>query len=132
MIFTPKDLFVSEGDTLYFLIAHHSYRDKECTFGNILLKKYPIVFDDDSKMIKILKSYNYINENLEKSDGNKGSKIFWIIFLCVLLSGLIFGYLGLKYGKKIYQRRRMKANELDDNYDYTKEDNDDILSDIIN
>ena len=133
LIFTPKDLFVSEGDTLYFLIAHHSYRDSECTFGNILLKKYPIVFDDDSKMIKILKSYNYINENLEKNDGNKGSKIFWIIFLCVLLSGLIFGYLGLKYGKKIYQRRRMKANELDDNYDYTNyEGKKDINSDKKN
>lgn len=114
--FTPNELFRTEGDDIYFLIAHHSYRDSQCTIGTIFLKKYPTIFDIDSKQMKILKNVN--SEELN----NKGSepKIFLIVFLSIVFSGIIFGFLGLKYGKKIYQARKKKANELDDNYDYTQ------------
>ena len=66
--------------------------------------------------MKILKNVN--NEITEKK-GN-GGKIFLIVFLAIVFSGIIFGFVGLKYGKKIYQSRKLKANELDDNYDYTQ------------
>jgi len=118
LTFTPNDLFVIEGDDIYFMIAHHSYKDGECTIGSILLKKYHIIFDDDAKLMKILKSSNY-NEDYENKNGN-GGKIYLIMFLLVILSGIIFGFIGLKYGKKIYQARKKKANELDDNYDYSQ------------
>lgn len=112
--FTPNDLFRIEGDDIYFLIAHHSYKDSQCTLGSVFLKKYPTVFDVDSKQMKIFKSIN--------EDTNYGYwiKILLIIFLSIVLSGIIFGFVGLKYGKKIYQPRKNKANELDDNYDYTQ------------
>jgi len=116
--FTPDDLFVEEGDDIYFMIAHHSYKDRECTIGSLLLKKYNIIFDDDAKLMKILKSSNF-NEDDENKIGN-GGKIYLIMFLLVILSGIIFGFIGLKYGKKIYQARKKKANELDDNYDYSQ------------
>jgi hypothetical protein len=118
LTFTPNDLFVIEGDDIYFMIAHHSYKDRDCTIGSILLKKYNIIFDDDEKLMKILKSSNY-NEDDENKNGN-GGKIYLIMFLLVIASGIIFGFIGLKYGKKIYQARRKKANELDDNYDYNQ------------
>ena len=118
LTFTPNDLFVIEGDDIYFMIAHHSYKDRDCTIGSILLKKYNIIFDDDAKLMKILKSSNY-SENDENKGGN-GGKIYLIMFLLVIASGIIFGFIGLKYGKKIYQARRKKANELDDNYDYNQ------------
>ena len=112
--FTPNDLFRIEGDDIYFLIAHHSYKDSQCYVGTIFLKKYHTIFDVDSKQIKILKNIKIGND---KQKGN-GIKIFFIIFLSILFSGIIFGFVGLKYGKKIYQARKKKANELDDNYDY--------------
>ena len=100
------------------MIAHHSYRDIDCTIGSILLKKYHIIFDDDAKLMMFLKSSNY-NEDDEDKSGNSG-KIYLIMFLLVIASGIIFGFIGLKYGKKIYQARKKKANELDDNYDYNQ------------
>ena len=118
LTFTPSDLFAIEGDDIYFMIAHHSYKDSECTIGSILLKKYHIIFDDDAKLMMILKSSNY-NEDNEDKNGNN-SKIYMIMFLLVIASGIIFGFIGLKYGKKIYQARKKKANELDDNYNYNQ------------
>ena len=82
--------------------------------GSILLKKYPSIFDLDSKQIKIMK----IQTEEKRSENNIG-KIALIIILCVILSGLIFGFIRLKYGKKIYKPRKKNANELDDNYDYS-------------
>ena len=114
--FTPNDFFRIEGDDIYCLIAHHSYKDSQSTVGSIFLKKYTTIFDLDSKQMKILKNVN--NEITEKK-GN-GRKIFLIVFLTIIFSGIIFGFVGLKYGKKIYQSRKIKANELDDNYDYTQ------------
>ena len=111
--FTPNDLFRIEGDDIYFLIAHQSYKDSQCTIGSIFLRKYPTVFDVDSKQIKIFKNINH-----EETNKKSNLKIILIVILSIVLSGIIFGFIGLKYGKKIYQARKKKANELDDNYDY--------------
>ena len=116
--FTPNDLFRIEGDDIYFMVAHHSYRDSHCTLGTLFLKKYAIIFDNDSKSMKILKSSN--NEEDDVNNNQRGGKIFLILILTIILSGIIFGFIGLKYGKKIYQSRKKKANELDDNYEYSQ------------
>ena len=55
----------------------------------------------------------------ENKNGN-GGKIYVVMLFLVILSGLFFGFIGLRYGKKIYQARKKKANELDDNYDYNQ------------
>ena len=115
--FTPNDYFKVEDDDIYFLIAHHLYKDSQCTGGVLFLKKYSTIFDVDSKQMRILK--NEIN-NDKKQKGNNGVKMFFIVFFSIIFSGLIFGFVGLKYGKKIYQARKKKANELDDNYEYTQ------------
>lgn len=111
--FTPNDFFRIEGEDIYFLIAHHSYKDSQCTLGTIFHKKYHTIFDVESKQIKIFKNINHENTNIQSN-----LKLFFIIFLSIVLSGIIFGFIGLKYGKKIYQSRKKKANELDDNFDY--------------
>ena len=69
--------------------------------------------------MKILKNSNNNVENYKENNNDKSDKTILIVILAIILSGLIFGILGLKYGKKIYQARKRKANELDDdNYDY--------------
>lgn len=115
--FTPNDYFRIEGDDIYFLIAHHSYKDSQCTAGSLFIKKYPTVFDVDSKQMKILKKLN-IEDN--KPKGNNSVKIFFVVCLSIVFSGIIFGFIGLKYGKKIYQSRRRKANELEDEFEYNQ------------
>ena len=120
--FVPKDLFIEKNDKLYFLIGCDSYNDDEWYFGNIFLQKYITIINNDAKTMYILKK-----ENFEKggSDSSYVLKIVLIVILCIIISGLVFGYLGVKYGKAFYLKRRKKANELDDDeYDYVqKNDN---------
>ena len=119
LTFTPNDLFRIEGDDIYFMVAYHSYKESQSILGLLFLKKYPVIFDDDSKLMKIMR-ITYDNEDNDENNIGRIVKVILIIFLIIILSGIIFGFIGLKYGKKIYQVRKKKANELDDNYDYTE------------
>ena len=119
LTFTSNDLFRIEGDDIYFMVAHHSYKESQSILGLLFLKKYPIIFDDDSKIMKIMR-INYDNEDNDENNKGRIGEVILIIFLSIILSGIIFGFIGLKYGKKLYQMRKKKANELDDNYDYTE------------
>jgi hypothetical protein len=119
LTFTPNDLFRIEGDDIYFMVAYHSYKESQSILGLLFLKKYPVIFDDDSKLMKIMR-IAYDNEDNDENNIGTIFKVILIIFLIIILSGIIFGFIGLKYGKKIYQVRKKKANELDDNYDYTE------------
>ena len=130
--FTPQDLFIEKGDYVYFYIAYDSHNDEDWNIGTIFEEKYLTVFENYEKRLHFLKKgdkkkdkdeENKENEGDEGNDGdgkNDTFKISIIIILVVIISALIFGYLGIFYGKKIYQIRRKKANELnDDGYDYT-------------
>ena len=119
--FVPKDLFIEKDNKLYFLIAYDEKRDN-WYFGNIFLQKYTVVFTNDLKKISVLKKINFVDDD---NSSNNTLKIVLIVVLCIILSGLIFGFIGVKYGKDFYLKRRKKANELDDDgYDYVqKNDN---------
>ena len=41
------------------------------------------------------------------------------IVITLLLSAILFCFIGVKYGKKLYQSRKIKANELNDEYEYS-------------
>ena len=101
------------------MVARHSYKENQSILGLIFIKKYPVILDDDSKLIKIMK-INYDIEDHNEYNNGTGGKVILIIFLSILLSGIIFGFIGLICGKKIYKVRKKKANELDDNYDYSE------------
>jgi len=119
LTFTPNDLFRIEGDDIYFMVARHSYKESQSILGLIFLKKYPIIFDDDSKIIKVMK-ITYDNEDNDENNNGTGGKVILIILLSIILSGIIFGFIGLICGKKVFKVRKKKANELDDNYEYTE------------
>ena len=56
-----------------------------------------------------------INNNISKGSNEKSSLL---IILCIFLS-IIFIGISFYIGKKIYQQRKLRKNELDDNnYDY--------------
>ena len=123
-------------------------------FGKLLAKKYPFMYNEDRKTFYFvhLKKYNdpdkedkhdkYDNntsDNPDKTDKNQSrikndNKSFWTenkeyfvisLLLIVLIVGIIFGYV---FGRKVWEKhRKTRANELDDNYEYTKETDDDKL-----
>ena len=115
--FVPKDLFIEKDDKIFFLIAYDGHREDDWYFGNIFLQKYTVVFDNGNRKLSVLKKVNFDGDE----NSNSVLKIVLIVVLCIVLSGLVFGFLGIKYGKQLYQRRRKKANELDDDeYDYVQ------------
>lgn len=146
--FTPQDLFLEKDNNVYFFIREHEtfyqyYSDIDdneekmyyfFSIGTILFEKYVTVFDNEAKILYILKHKNDINNKNKGGENNdrepeKENTTLKIVLICVLvfiLCAIIFIIIGKFFGKKIFGKRQKKANELiDDNFDYTPENNND-------
>jgi len=118
--FDYKDLFVKapgDNDLYYFQIVFQpgNYR---WLFGRPVFKKYPVVFDQDKKII------GFYTETGEYEVQNNGDKIVEksnlpISWILVILLSIIIIILGITFYLKFpYLKRKKKANELDDDFDY--------------
>ena len=125
---------------IYFLVfftnKNDPYRSPEFPGGAIIkrwklgipfLKKYKLSFNGDSRIITYYETFNYnnnTNNNMTKNGvdilnkNNNNSIIIKIIIIGALL--IIFFILGILFHKNIIRLpRKKKANELEDDYDYT-------------
>ena len=117
---TAQDVFVQIGDKFYFLIVFNKNNPTSSfLLGNIFLKKYFFSFDNNLKEILF-----YKNENKKKGD-EKNQEIVVLHWynsskIIVIWSFLIviFLVIGFYFGKRKYKQRKMKANELQDDYCY--------------
>lgn len=119
--FTPKELFLEKDDKIYFFIAYNSNLNDEWHMGHIFLEKYITVFDNNEKKLSILKQRTKAI-NKDENDNSDISLIILIAVLVFVLSALIFSFLGILFSKKMYLMRKKKANELDDEYEYSSQD----------
>ena len=123
--FSYKDLFVKAPgeNNLYvfqFIFKEGYFRWK---LGLTIFKKYSVVFDQDNKIFGFYKEtgeYNIDNDdnkNNPKKKSNSNLSLSWIlvIILSIILIGLAIAF----YKVLPFIRRRRKANELDDDYDYS-------------
>ena len=117
--FTPKELFLEKEDKIYFYIAYNSHEEEDWYMGTIFFEKYLTIFNNEEKTLSILK----IGDKKEiESKESLSYKVILIIVLVIIINSLIFAFLGIFYGKKIYNKRKKKANELsDDEYDYSSQ-----------
>ena len=124
--FTPKELFIEKEDRIYFFIAYDFNLNDEWHMGHIFLEKYITVFDNDAKKLSILKQretdINKDKSNNNIKNDNNISKIILITVLVFVLNALIFSFVGIFFGKKMYLMRKKKANELDDEYEYSSQE----------
>ena len=110
---TGEDLFRKFDDYLLFMIVYKEFSYKYWTLGKIFLKKYNFYFDNDKKIIGCFD----VVEPKKEEDTNFFIKAFNTIkwYLLIIL-GIIIGFL---IGKKIREKaRKIRANELEDNYEY--------------
>ena len=118
---TKEELFQIEGNYIYLNILF-DYGKSYWVLGKPFSLKYQFVFDQDSKKIGLYKNVHkkiYIKNNDKKSHLDKITKIFIIIAFSLCLI-----FLGFYLGKKIYQiKRKLRANEMDDNYEYIINEN---------
>ena len=127
--FTHEDLFYKSDDgNNYFLVYFNDdYNSEEgsgyfWTFGEPFFKKYNLIFNPDTKRIGIYKSQNGENrDNLRNQSFGQRNK--WLIILIVVLV-IVCGGLGLMIYLylKVLPKRKKKANELVDEFDYSSKD----------
>ena len=126
--FDYKDLFKEKDDRIYFLV-YFKIKDNQFSsrfvLGQILIKKYTLTFNYDTKLIGFYDKSKKIetnNEKEKKGDNNNTSNKTGTIIIFII-SIIIFISIGFLLGKKIYERaRKKKANELIDDFEYESHD----------
>ena len=120
--FNYKDLWIEFNEKLYYQIIFKNFilnneNDNNWIFGELFLKKYLLLFNQDKKVIGI-----YENKKM-----NFPFLIFLNIILVILV--IVLGY----YFKKFYKLkpRKLRVNELEENYDYTSYNNPKIKNESI-
>ena len=108
-----NDLFKEENGKIYFLIIFKPYGTKTWILGEPFLKKYPFTYNQDKKKLGF---YKIIKNNNKFSLHYTWLIIIILIILCILL---LFLFLRNIMNKP----RKLRANELEDNYDYISQFN---------
>ena len=107
-----NDLFKEFNNYFIFMIIFKEYSYKYWTLGKIFMKKYNFYFDSDKKIIGCFDINNELKEETNFII-RVFDKIKWYLFIII---GVIIGFL---IGKKIRDKaRKLRANELEDNYEY--------------
>ena len=120
--FNYNDLFINinENSDIYFFQII-LYEREDWIFGKPVLKKYRFVFDQDKRMYGIYTNIEKIEEKqsdkIEENNNNGFNKliILWIV-IAILGIGLIIESIYLLI--KAIKKRKQRANELNDEFDY--------------
>ena len=122
---TPQDLFVQIGDRIFFLVVFYKNNPTSSfILGKVFLQKYFFGFENESK--KIL----FYRENDKKSgSGDKNGEnirvevvLHWynstkVIAIMIILL-IVFSIVSFYFGKRMYNKRKLRANELEDQFEY--------------
>ncbi len=115
----PEDLFVQIGEQIFFLVVFNKNNPTSSfLIGNIFLKKYFFSFDCKSKKILFYRENDFKDEKQKTTISHwyKSTTFIMILIMAVLI--VVFCLIGFYFGKKMYYKRKMKANELDDQFEY--------------
>ena len=128
-VFDYKDLFYYKDDLIFFLIIFREVDINSFRLGQIFLKKYNLVFNQDKKTIGYYSLGDKIREKEENFDNKNYRNNFSItnILLILILFCLIF--IGILFYKKRIQRK-MRANELEDQFQYEAKKDSKLIRDI--
>ena len=114
--FIGEELFYKYNNKYYFRILERG-TDNYFELGRILLKKYTTMFNPKDRQIFF---YNIKEEEKGENVSNETLPTKYIILIVVLSVFVVVLFpVGFYVGKNIYQKRKKKAYELNDNYDYT-------------
>ena len=128
-----KDLFYIDKDNIYFLIEF-SKNNKIWNFGEIFLRKYYIVFNQEAKTLGYYKNMETPKNDKDKNGNIIKNDLSWYKILIIVIIIILLVICILIMGIYIYKNkknRKKKANELDDEYNYEPKfdlDNDNLIN----
>ena len=114
------DLFIKYNNYIFCLLIFDDLNPKEWwIMGKPFVKKYQFTFNPDKKTI------NFYSLNIEENGNEKNNKnyniVIYILFsIIILLLLIIIVILIWKYCKNEKILRKKRANELDDDYEYSQ------------
>ena len=109
--FTKEELFLEKNNKYIFLVFFTDYNINYFALGKLFLKKYLLVFNQDTKTI------GFYNSEL-KNEKNNGKINLFIEILGIILI-IICSIIGFHLAKKIYEHTRKKRiNEINEQYEY--------------
>ena len=133
--FNYKDLFVKSpfNDNIYLfqmIFADNSYK---WIFGKPLFKKYTTVFDQDKRIFGFYtETGEYNNDNNEVNKSNNFKNWFYLIIIFASIFFIFCIILIVFFFKKFpFNKRKKKANELDDEYEYNSNNIDKKQNDLL-
>lgn len=116
--FNGNDLFYYKDNKYFFKIIKNIEREF-FLFGRIFFQKYIAIFNLDRKQIIF---YNNNLQGKDKDDNVTQTNINVIVIIICVICALMFFPLGVYFGKKLFEKRNKRANELrDDDYQYKAE-----------
>ena len=141
-IFEGKDLFIATKYKYFFsIIFSYTWRES-WVMGKIFLRKFPTMIDLDKKILYIYNDDNNNKDDNNKSNGgesesktneknnevngnmNLSAKFIVLMVLIIIVIVCVFSVLFYYIGKNLNKLKKRKANELNDEYDYSlAEDN---------
>ena len=137
---TKEDLFTEVNDKLYFMIIfdRKTFVHPELSFWHLglpFLKKYEFVHDYEKQSVGFYIPYKGEDEQTDEQKNDdknqvsneeeiqkyeetiKNYKVFIVIGFIVFIFLIVVSFL---IGKSIYQKRKGRANELEENFDYSE------------
>jgi len=127
---TKEDLFVEINDKYYFLIIFEKtlFDHSDLAFWNLglpFLQKYEFVHNYERQNIGFYIPQEEKKDNTQKKEiviEKEDSNIYKMIIIGGIIIGIILIIGSFFLGKYLYQNRKRKANELNDDFDYESGD----------
>ena len=127
---TYKDLFIvdKKNNKYIFLIFTKAYFSN-WVLGTVFLRKFQFVFNADSKTIGYYRPIIQLseednNKNLMDLNGSRTVKTI-IIFILVIIFSFVLVFFGMVIQRKFFSKyRKIRANELEDNFRYESRSDD--------
>ena len=125
--FDFNDLFLEKRFGYYFLIAFEKEFRSTWKIGYPFFKKYKFIFDQESKSVGFYCPDGCIDGgNSQIKENSFNYKKFFIIF-GIIIGAIIILIIGIFIGKKIFEVRKRRANELLEVYEYKEDENNKII-----
>jgi hypothetical protein len=103
-----KELYEEINGLYYFMVFYDKFLPNKWTLGIPFLRKYQMVFNQDKKIIGV---YTHIGNSI-----NFGNILLNILIIILFSAIVILAFFYYKFFKK--KNRKIRSNEIDDNYDY--------------
>ena len=121
---TKNELWTKFDNKYYFLVIFCEEQKQDWVLGKIFFQKYIIFFNQDTKTIGFYQNYiKQSNQETQNDEKKFEFQLSWIlvILLFILLILTIIIYIIYYYLK--VKKRKIRVNELSENYEYVTEKN---------